>query len=104
MSDYSKLKNYLNETKNGTSSNYSNNGSQDINAFESLNNVKDSMLSFFNKNVLRNDLRNSNNELKASEEQSDSWFKEAESDPFCPKLVNLFEFNFFSNETILINF
>ena len=85
MTDYSKLKNYLNETKNGASSS----NSSDSNTLSGLNNVKDSMMGFFNKSVLRNDLRNSNTDLKGQDEQSDSWFKDAESDPFCPKLVFL---------------
>ena len=90
MSDYSKLKNYLSESKNGASSI----NSSDSNTFNGLNNVKDSMLGFFNKNVLRNDLRNSNNELKGPDEQSENWFKDAESDPFCPKLVGVFFLSF----------
>ncbi len=81
MSDYSKLKNYLSESKNGSSSSNS-----DSNV---LNNAKDSMLNFFNKNILRNDLQQNNSDTRPLDEQSDSWFKEAESDPFCPKLVIL---------------
>ena len=76
MSDYSKLKSYLNE----------NNGASDSNALNSINNAKDSVLNFFNKNVLRNDLKHSTSDSRSSDDQSDSWFKEAESDPYCPKL------------------
>jgi len=86
MSDYSKLKNYVSESKNGTSSS----GSSDT--AKSLNNAKDSVLNFFNKNVLRNDLRSGNTDLKGSDEQSDNWFKDAESDPFCPKLVTFMSY------------
>jgi len=73
MSDYSKLKNYLNETRNET------NATTSIN--DGLNNIKSSVLDFFsnkNENSVKIDLK---------DDQMDSWFKKADEDNFCPTLV-----------------
>lgn len=73
MSDYSKLKNYLNETRNET------NTTTSIN--DGLNNIKSSVLDFFsnkNENSVKIDLK---------DDQMDSWFKKADEDNFCPTLV-----------------
>jgi hypothetical protein len=74
MSDYSKLKNYLNETRNET------NATTSIN--DGLNNIKSSVLDFFsnkNENSVKIDLK---------DDQMDSWFKKADEDNFCPTLVS----------------
>lgn len=75
-SNYSKLKDFVNENKNGTSSS---NG---------LSEAKNTVFDFFNKNVLRNDISTTGPSLD-SNDQTESWFKEAEKDPICPNLVKL---------------
>jgi hypothetical protein len=79
--DYGKLKAYLNES-NSTS-------------FENkISNAKNTVFDFLSKNIIRNDQNSvtSTHDLSFKnngDEQSDSWFKEADSDPYCPKLVCL---------------
>lgn len=80
--NYTKLKDYLNENKSSPSSSTSFNG---------LNDAKNTVFDFFSKRVLRNDFKQSNIQIdsKLSDDQTDSWFKEADTDPYCPKLVNI---------------
>ena len=80
MSDYSKLKNFVSESRSAN----------DVNPLNGLNNVKDSVFGFFTKNVFNNEPNRATNsfESRLPDDQNESWFKEAESDPFCPKLVN----------------
>jgi hypothetical protein len=78
MSDYSKLKNYLNET-NGSSS-------KSGNALTSgLNSVKSSFGDFFGGKSGSSVSGNIN--TASVDDQTDSWFREADTDPYCPKLV-----------------
>lgn len=74
-SNYSKLKDFVNENKNGSSSS------------GSLSDAKNTVFDFFNKNVLRNDINTTSPTLDTND-QTDSWFKEAEKDPLCPNLVS----------------
>jgi hypothetical protein len=70
--DFSKLKNYVNEKSNQSSS-----------IGNTFSNAKASVFSFFNNDSTKMGSVNSLN----SDDQNDSWFKEADSDPYCPKLV-----------------
>lgn len=84
MSDFTKLKSYLdNINTNGASASTSN--SLNSNA---LNGAKDKVFDFFNKNVFKNE-----QPKQSDQEQTESWFKEADSDPYCPKLVQNFSFS-----------
>ncbi len=72
--DYDRLKEYLNESK--TSSN--------TNKFQPAN-VANNFMNFFKKSSTQSSL---NGTTISDQNESDSWFREAESDPYCPKLVN----------------
>jgi hypothetical protein len=74
MTDYMKLQNYLNENKtiNPSTSNSSLNSG--------IESMKQSMSGFFSK-------ANSNS-ITSDPDQMDSWFKEADNDQYCPKLVS----------------
>jgi hypothetical protein len=71
MSD--KLKNYLNENKNSNS----------IFDTQSLN--TNLFIKFFKK--APNDAQNLD-QMNNNNNDTDSWFKEADNDPYCPKLVS----------------
>jgi hypothetical protein len=71
MADYMKLKSYLNENKAGPSDSFSN----------GIDTIKQSMSGFFG--------RTSQDARVPAEDQMDTWFREADNDHFCPKLVNL---------------
>lgn len=43
--------------------------------------------------LARDDDKSSDNESNQAEEQTDSWFREADLDPFCPKLVIFFVYS-----------
>ncbi|RNA34470.1 transport SFT2-like [Brachionus plicatilis] len=73
-SNYSKLKNFVNETKSGSSS------------ANGLSDAKNTVFDFFNKSVLRKDINTTSPPLETND-QTDTWFKEADNDPFCPKLT-----------------
>jgi hypothetical protein len=68
MAGFDKLKNYLNDTKS------SNHDSKSIGS--------NSFMKFFNKSS-----NESQNLDQLSNSETDSWFKEADTDPCCPKLV-----------------
>ena len=75
MADYMKLKSYLNENKAGPSDSFSN----------GIDTIKQSMSGFFTRTN-----KSGSQELRTpSEDQMDTWFREADNDHFCPKLVNL---------------
>jgi hypothetical protein len=82
MSDYSKLKNYLSETNGGSSSS----GNNPL--MSGLNSVKSSFGDFFGNGGKSNVNVNGTMETARNlDDQTDSWFKDADSDPYCPKLV-----------------
>ena len=95
MSDFSQLKSYLDQTSPSSSS------------ATPIESVKTSVLDFFNKNWSNSDTSKpsaSNQTAGAAasqatsgdDGQTDSWFKEADTDPYCPKLVNTAHFHFFT--------
>jgi hypothetical protein len=73
MSSFNQLNDYLNENKKGTTS-------------SSANNLKDSVLSFFNAESFKGSTTSLDSNL--SDNASESWFREADNDPYCPKLVS----------------
>lgn len=79
--DFSKLKNYVNE-KNSSSSIIE----------DKFLNAKTTVFNFFNHIPVRSDLNRSNLNLmdysNNADDQNDNWFKDAETDPYCPKLVS----------------
>lgn len=80
--NFTKLKEYVNENKATTSNNNS--------PLNGLNDAKNTVFDFFNKNVLRSDIKTTGNiqvDSKLSDSQTDSWFRDADNDPYCPKLV-----------------
>ena len=74
MSDFTKLKSYLNESKSSIGS--------ESNPIEKLNGLKSSVFGFFEKKLTKNGAH-------LTDDQMDSWIKDAESDGCCPKLVGL---------------
>ena len=84
MSDYTKLKNYLNETNSNT---VSASGSLS----EGFTNLKSNVIDYFSNNISKNDSSAFNN--NKSDDQMETWFKEADKDTCCPALVNFSKFN-----------
>lgn len=77
MSDYSKLTNYLSEQ----------NGSASSSGADKLASAKSSVTSFFKQNILGETKDNSRAPSSAeANAQTDSWFKDADSDPYCPQM------------------
>jgi hypothetical protein len=95
MSDYSKLKNYLSETNGGSSSSSSKNGGNNNPLVSGLNSVKSSFGDFFGNGSSKSSITVNGNmdSARSVEDQTDSWFKDADSDPYCPKLVRISQFN-----------
>ena len=87
MSDYSKLTNYLNEggVSASTSADSINNG---------MNNLKNSMSGFFKKTQSSFSINPGNTEQQANnrDDPVDGWFREADDDKYCPKMVRTFLF------------
>lgn len=84
MSDYSKLTNYLNEggISASTSTDSINNG---------LNNFKNSVSGFFTQTQSSFGINTASTEQRAnSDDQIDSWFREADDDKYCPKMVRTY--------------
>jgi hypothetical protein len=73
--DFSKLKNYVSEKNNPTSL-----------IENTFLNAKATVSNFFNQNSNGNSL-NLTDPSRNGDDQSESWFKDADSDPYCPKLV-----------------
>ena len=71
MADFEKLRSYLTDSKS------SNQDSQSIGS--------NSFMKFFKKPS-----NESQNLDQLSNTETDSWFKEADNDPYCPKLVRIF--------------
>ena len=83
MNDYAKLKNFVNET-NGSSSKSSS-------IMSGLNSVTSSINDLFaasNKPAMSRSAGGNLGSTNA-DDQTDNWFKDADSDPYCPKLVKL---------------
>jgi hypothetical protein len=92
MADYVKLKEYITNNTN------TNGSSSSSNAF---NNVKSSVTSWFSKISGAKDgsasVTSNGSRSYADEQTTDSWFREADNDPYCPRLVNyLIRIKFFS--------
>lgn len=78
--DYSKLKNFVEQSK-GSSGNPS--------TSSSFNNAKDLMSGFFMKNPFGSNFSAPSRPGNQSvDDQTESWFRESENDPYCPKLVS----------------
>ena len=84
MSDYAKLSNYLNENKNGVSA--SSSGDTLSNGFDG---IKNSVSGFFTRTQSASSFRVNNSDAAPGDEQVDSWFREADNDEYCPKLVSI---------------
>ena len=83
-SDFSKLKSYLNETNGGSSSNSTSNKLE-----ETFSNAKTTVFDFFNNKLGTSGGSSTINlaDSRNGDDQAEGWFKEADSDPYCPKLV-----------------
>ena len=97
MADFTQLKNYLNETRPGTSggisastsslfSKSSSSGNLSSSVTNGLANMKDSVFGLIGKKTSSSSSSASTANLET--DQADSWFREADSDPYCPKLVS----------------
>lgn len=80
--DYSLLRNYVSENNRGLSS------SASTSVMDGLSSMKNSISDIFGKSTSTSSSTSSSNGV----DQTESWFKDAESDPFCPKLVILLIF------------
>jgi hypothetical protein len=78
--DYDRLKEYLSETKT-TSTN---------SKFPSANVSINSFMNFFKKPSVQVNANGASG--TGDQAETDSWFREAESDPYCPKLVGILRF------------
>lgn len=80
MSSFDKLKDYLNENKSGSSS-----STNSLSSFKFETPTTNPFTKWFKKS---NDSRSLNGlDQNLNGNDTDSWFKDAESDPCCPKLV-----------------
>jgi hypothetical protein len=91
MTDYSKLRNFLSE-QNLSVASATRTYAANTSVLNGFNSVKSSLSSFFAKTTNINSVNNKNNNSESSHgdntnEQTDNWFREADSDPICPKLV-----------------
>lgn len=78
--DYSKLKNFVDESKGSSATS------------SSFNNAKDLMSGFFMKNPFGSNFSAPSRPGNQSiDDQTESWFRESENDPYCPKLVSYFK-------------
>ncbi len=85
--NYSKLKNYLNETNSG--------GNSSGQLLSGLSNVTNSVGDFFTSKIGRPSTSVNGNiqdsrSNQANDDQTNEWFKDADSDPYCPKLVHIY--------------
>lgn len=74
MADYAKLSNYLEGNKNGAPTT-----SESISS--GLNGISSSVSALFGRSQSSNSVNDA--------EQTDGWFKEADKDDWCPKMVRL---------------